>query len=671
MKCPNCGNTNRSGVKFCEECGQKMPKTVKGGIRANPRADQSIVTCGNCGHANRAGSRFCEECGITLAIKSHSDSQSRRKGFFYGFGLSAGGILLLCLLCGLLYWSMLIPVPLLPKSSPMADVFRRVRIIQENLGRQQGKRENVDQTTEQGTQQTVEFKNGKIVMPDACGPQVDLQVGAVSQVQIWDELGQFGSGPLIYSIPNRGESMADGEFGYHAEWVVIDEGERKVIKDNQWYACTGWDQDELTCTGPDWREFDSAQMCIYYEDPACQVPVQCYIFNGDDAFPAQNRQACAQEDVHFQIDSIETDNEEPVWYIWTDDARAYDHKYVLKTTTEDGITLEYLLYREPNLIGIAPDPDEHPNLRWEILRVPQDVCTEVLASGTMGEVAFEENVDLHTKDSCEEPGTFAFTIEKIEPNGKTGADWYIRTNDPDVYDGKYSLKTSNQSPFGGGMEAPCNVSNDPSLLICENYTLEELSDFPPFKWEIFQEPIEKCTEALAEGSIGEEVVVSNQGSRCDVFDGLAMSIIFFEWQPGSPLTFYAKMPGGVPGLERNITGDEDAWHYKAKIGGYTTDGCNYEGYKERLYCRISLPSEYSSSIQPMDININGCEAPIFTDQRAELPGILGRPSSGGSSDGSSGSDGSSSGSGPYSCAGGASCPSGYYCDTMYYLCVPQ
>jgi hypothetical protein len=147
-----------------------------------------------------------------------------------------------------------------------------------------------------------------------------------------------------------------------------------------------------------------------------------------------------------------------------------------------------------------------------------------------------------------------------------------------------------------------------------------------------------------------------------------MSTIFLEWQPGTPLTFYLKMPGGVPGLERNITGDEDAWHYKAKIGGYTTDGCDYEGYKERLYCRISLPSEYSSSIQPLDIKVNGCDIPIYADQRTELPGILGKSSSGGSSDGSSSG---SSGSSPVSCAGGSGCPAGYYCDTMYDLCVPQ
>ncbi len=672
MKCPNCGNTNRSGVKFCEECGQKMPNVVKGGKRAKAQADQSTIICRKCGHTNRASSQFCEECGTKLAVVSKTDSPSRRKGFLFGFGLSAGGLLLSCVLCSLLYWSMLIPVPLLPKTIPGSKMASIARIFQENLPRPQAWDDNQEQDKGGEEPQPVSFKNGKVVLPDACGPQVDLQVEAVNQVQIGDELGQFGNGPLIYSIPNRGESMQTGEFGYHSEWVVIDEGERRVIKDNQWYACTGWDQDQLTCTGPDWREFDSAQMCIYYESPACQTPVQCFIFEGDDAFPAENQQACEQEEVTFAIDEIldgGTNEVLAVWWIWTSDAQAYDYKYILKTTTEDGIRLDYLDYwdDENMLNGNGYNPNAYPGLKWEILRVPEDVCTDVLASGTMDEVAVGENVDIHEKGACEEPGAFTFTVEKIVPNEHTGADWYIRTNDPDVYDGKYILKTTTQSSVVGGAFGPCNLTDDPSLLVCPNESIEILSDFPPYTWEIFQFG-SNCTEPLAQETIGVEGIEATNSSRCELFDTMAMSTIFLEWQPGTPLTFYIKMPGGVPGLERNITGDEDAWHYKAKIGGYTTDGCNYEGYKERLYCRISLPSEYSSSIQPLDININGCGVPIFSDQRTELPGILGKSSSGGSSDGSSSG---SSGSGPISCAGGTGCPAGYYCDTMYDTCVPQ
>ncbi len=49
MVCPNCGNDNPEGAKFCNECG-------------NPLS----VSCLNCGHQNQPGSKFCSECGIHL-----------------------------------------------------------------------------------------------------------------------------------------------------------------------------------------------------------------------------------------------------------------------------------------------------------------------------------------------------------------------------------------------------------------------------------------------------------------------------------------------------------------------------------------------------------------------------------------------------------------------------
>ena len=54
MKCNNCGHENRTGVKFCEECGQ-------------PLVENTLRTCPNCGHHNRAGVKFCEQCGTALA----------------------------------------------------------------------------------------------------------------------------------------------------------------------------------------------------------------------------------------------------------------------------------------------------------------------------------------------------------------------------------------------------------------------------------------------------------------------------------------------------------------------------------------------------------------------------------------------------------------------------
>ena len=50
--CPNCGNQNAEGVKFCQECGAKLG------------AGKSV--CPGCGQENPPGTRFCGGCGRRL-----------------------------------------------------------------------------------------------------------------------------------------------------------------------------------------------------------------------------------------------------------------------------------------------------------------------------------------------------------------------------------------------------------------------------------------------------------------------------------------------------------------------------------------------------------------------------------------------------------------------------
>lgn len=49
--CPECGNLNSEGVKFCQECGAKL------GMKA---------ACPSCGAKLAPGARFCGECGTNL-----------------------------------------------------------------------------------------------------------------------------------------------------------------------------------------------------------------------------------------------------------------------------------------------------------------------------------------------------------------------------------------------------------------------------------------------------------------------------------------------------------------------------------------------------------------------------------------------------------------------------
>ncbi len=68
MRCPVCQNENRTGVKFCEQCGNKL-----------------VLVCPGCGARLPAGNNFCGECGHPLVAgvetskpKLHTESQRKR-----------------------------------------------------------------------------------------------------------------------------------------------------------------------------------------------------------------------------------------------------------------------------------------------------------------------------------------------------------------------------------------------------------------------------------------------------------------------------------------------------------------------------------------------------------------------------------------------------------------
>ncbi len=50
MICSKCGTENRSGAKFCNECGNKFE-----------------IACSNCGNFNPPASKFCDECGTEVS----------------------------------------------------------------------------------------------------------------------------------------------------------------------------------------------------------------------------------------------------------------------------------------------------------------------------------------------------------------------------------------------------------------------------------------------------------------------------------------------------------------------------------------------------------------------------------------------------------------------------
>ena len=59
--CSSCQSLNRPGVRFCEECGDRLTELD------SEQAAASIIVCSECTAENRLGVRFCEECGNSLS----------------------------------------------------------------------------------------------------------------------------------------------------------------------------------------------------------------------------------------------------------------------------------------------------------------------------------------------------------------------------------------------------------------------------------------------------------------------------------------------------------------------------------------------------------------------------------------------------------------------------
>ena len=117
-------------------------------------------------------------------------------------------------------------------------------------------------------------------------------------------------------------------------------------------------------------------------------------------------------------------------------------------------------------------------------------------------------------------------------------------------------------------------------------------------------------------------IPTSEPQFCDAFEGIKMTTVYMDWKKGEPLELYIKMPGGVPGLEKEITGASGEWNYRVEIGNHNSLQCDIiKGYRERLYCQIILPDEYESAVQPMSLYVNKCETDVYANESAFLPEI--------------------------------------------------
>jgi RNA polymerase subunit RPABC4/transcription elongation factor Spt4 len=67
--CPDCGELNSEGTKFCQNCGAKL------GMQ---KPSQNI--CSKCGAVNDPESKFCGECGANIAVVQNAEIKCRGCG---------------------------------------------------------------------------------------------------------------------------------------------------------------------------------------------------------------------------------------------------------------------------------------------------------------------------------------------------------------------------------------------------------------------------------------------------------------------------------------------------------------------------------------------------------------------------------------------------------------
>ena len=220
----------------------------------------------------------------------------------------------------------------------------------------------------------------------------------------------------------------------------------------------------------------------------------------------------------------------------------------------------------------------------------------------------------------------------VHPGEVLNQTWRLRNIGTCTWTTKYGVKRDSEASFSDWPPAPEFVPLSHSVAPGQEIDVSIQIPIPDETWLMHGRTYTADHEYILVNNQGESVYyymsakfridVFAFASRCSLFSGVETNGLgYFDWTPGSIFTFYFNISGGVPGLEKQIPDDTSDWVYTTKIGDYSGT-CDYEGYKEMLFCNVNLPASYSSTRQNIDVWVNGCNDPIYSYELARLPGIV-------------------------------------------------
>ncbi len=109
---------------------------------------------------------------------------------------------------------------------------------------------------------------------------------------------------------------------------------------------------------------------------------------------------------------------------------------------------------------------------------------------------------------------------------------------------------------------------------------------------------------------------------CQPFDPAEVSLVLLGLRPDTlHLPLYLKIPGGVPGLSLE-NADVETKSYRAVLGTFEAYQCGLQGFEDRLYCMFELPESAAGQGLELNIFINDCPGPIYSQFTVSIPELL-------------------------------------------------